>query len=133
MKNKRTLSLLLCAALVLGCFAQSVCAVDLSNLEPVESEINSTPALIRGVAARFAQMGCTVKGFDAYCESTVLPGSGLSRKLNLAGIKKNLYAVKCVLDAVKECKRTFREFKPDAVIGTGGYASYPVNNQVQSA
>ena len=52
--------------------------VDLSNLTPVESEINSTPALIRGVAARFTQLGCKVEGFDAYCESTVLPGSGLS-------------------------------------------------------
>ena len=52
--------------------------VELSCLTPVESEINSTPALIRGVAARFAQLGCQVRGFDAYCESTVLPGSGLS-------------------------------------------------------
>ena len=52
--------------------------VDLANLEPVETEINATPALIRGVAARFAQLGCKVAGFDAYCESTVLPGSGLS-------------------------------------------------------
>ena len=52
--------------------------VELDNLTPVESEINSTPALIRGVAARFVQLGCDVKGFDAYCESTVLPGSGLS-------------------------------------------------------
>ena len=52
--------------------------IDLNCLTPVESEINSTPALIRGVAARFAQMGCQVRGFDAYCESTVLPGSGLS-------------------------------------------------------
>ena len=52
--------------------------VDLDNLTPVESEINSTPALIRGVAARFTQLGCKVEGFDAYCESTVLPGSGLS-------------------------------------------------------
>ena len=55
-----------------------MCQVDLAELTPVESEINSTPALIRGVAARFAQMGCQVRGFDAYCESTVLPGSGLS-------------------------------------------------------
>ena len=52
--------------------------VNLNNLEPVASEINSTPALIRGVAARFVQLGCAVGGFDAYCESTVLPGSGLS-------------------------------------------------------
>ena len=55
-----------------------LCQVDLDNLEPVTAEINSTPALIRGVAARFAQLGCKVGGFDAYCESTVLPGSGLS-------------------------------------------------------
>ncbi len=67
-------------------------------------------------------------GYEVKC----LPGSGLSRKLNLAGIKKNIYAVKCVLDAVKECKRTFREFKPDVVIGTGGYASFPALYAAQS-
>ena len=67
-------------------------------------------------------------GFELKC----LPGSGLSRRLNFAGIKKNLYAVKCVLDAVKACKRTFREFKPDAVIGTGGYASFPALYAAQS-
>ena len=55
-----------------------LCVVDVTQLTPVESEINSTPALVRGVAARFAQLGCEVAGFDAYCESTVLPGSGLS-------------------------------------------------------
>ena len=55
-----------------------MCEIDVTELTPKEDEINSTPALIRGVAARFAQLGCEVKGFDAYCESTVLPGSGLS-------------------------------------------------------
>lgn len=54
-----------------------------------------------------------------------LPASGLSRKLNFSGIKQNIYAVKCVLNAMSECKRIFREFQPDAVIGTGGYASFP--------
>ena len=52
--------------------------VNLKELTPKDCEINSTPALIRGVAARFAELGCEVGGFDAYCESTVLPGSGLS-------------------------------------------------------
>ena len=52
--------------------------VSLKELEPKAEEINSTPALIRGVAARFQQLGCQVEGFDAYMESTVLPGSGLS-------------------------------------------------------
>ena len=55
-----------------------LCRVKVTELEPVAAEINTTPALIRGVAARFAELGCNVGGFDAYCESTVLPGSGLS-------------------------------------------------------
>ncbi len=55
-----------------------LCQVDLKNLEPQPEEINTTAALIRGVAAWFHQAGCQVEGFDAYCESTVLPGSGLS-------------------------------------------------------
>ncbi len=52
--------------------------VNVTELEPVDADINSTPALVRGIAARFTEMGCKVGGFDAYCESTVLPGSGLS-------------------------------------------------------
>ena len=55
-----------------------LCTVSLNTLVPQENEINTTPALVRGVCARFAELGCKVKGFDAYCESTVLPGSGLS-------------------------------------------------------
>ena len=61
-----------------------------------------------------------------------LPASGLSRKLNPKGIKQNIYAVKCVLDALKECKKIFKEFKPDVVIGTGGYASFPALYAAQS-
>ena len=52
--------------------------VDVKDLAPREEERNTTPALIRGVTACFVQLGCDVRGFDAYCESTVLPGSGLS-------------------------------------------------------
>ena len=55
-----------------------LCTVSLDSLVPQKEEINSTPALVRGVCARFAELGCRVAGFDAYCESTVLPGSGLS-------------------------------------------------------
>ena len=55
-----------------------LCIVELDALTPVEAEINTTAALIRGVAARFVQLGCPVGGFDAYVTSSVLPGSGLS-------------------------------------------------------
>ena len=54
-----------------------------------------------------------------------LPGSGLSRGKNLAAIKKNIKAVKCVFDAVGQCKKIIKDFKPDVIIGTGGYASFP--------
>ncbi|WP_418972607.1 galactokinase [Allofournierella sp.] len=52
--------------------------VELSCLEPVEGEANHSAALVRGVCARFAQLGCKVQGFDAYTVSNVLKGSGLS-------------------------------------------------------
>ena len=55
-----------------------LCTVSLNTLVPQKNEINTTPALVRGVCARFEELGCKVEGFDAYCESTVLPGSGLS-------------------------------------------------------
>ena len=58
-------------------------------------------------------------------ELITLPGSGLSRKLNVAGIKKNLHAVKCVVNAVSKCKKIIREFGADVIVGTGGYASFP--------
>ena len=54
------------------------CEVDITDLIPKAEEINTTMALIRGVVARFTQLGCKVEGFDAYVISTVLPGSGLS-------------------------------------------------------
>ena len=58
-------------------------------------------------------------------ELVTLPGSGLSRKLNLAGIKKNINAVKCVVSAVSKCKKLIRDFDADVIVGTGGYASFP--------
>ena len=58
-------------------------------------------------------------------ELVTLPGSGLSRKLNLTGIKNNINAIKCVLSAVGKCKKIIRDFDADVIVGTGGYASFP--------
>lgn len=55
-----------------------MCTISIDDLSIKESEVNSTAALIRGVAARFASMGCKVGGFNAAVTSSVLPGSGLS-------------------------------------------------------
>ena len=67
-------------------------------------------------------------GYEVMC----LPGSGFSRKLNFAGLKQNIHAVKCVLGAVSQCKKIIRDFQADAVIGTGGYASFPALYAAQS-
>ena len=54
--------------------------VELTDLAVREEERNTTTALIRGVAARFQQLGCRFDGagFDAYVVSDVPGGSGLS-------------------------------------------------------
>lgn len=52
--------------------------VELDTLDPKEEEKESTAALVRGMAAQAAERGYTVKGFDVYATSSVLPGSGLS-------------------------------------------------------
>lgn len=54
-----------------------------------------------------------------------IPALGLSRGKNLAAIKRNIRAVGCVLKAVPACKKIIKKFKPDVIIGTGGYASFP--------
>ena len=52
--------------------------VDLKFLEVDEKEKGTTTALIRGIAARFAELGYQTGGFSACMTSDVLPGSGLS-------------------------------------------------------
>ena len=52
--------------------------VDISSLEPVKEEENTTKAIIRGTLAAISSRGYEVKGFDAYVTSDVPGGSGLS-------------------------------------------------------
>ena len=47
---------------------------------------------------------------------------GLQRKLTL----KNLKAAYLAVSSVGKAKKILREFRPDVVIGTGGYVSWPV-------
>jgi galactokinase len=69
--------------------------IDLSSLKPVEAEHFSTQALIRGVADGFQRHGFTFGGFDAYVNSRVPVGSGLSSSAGfevlVGGIFNHLY------------------------------------------
>ncbi len=57
--------------------------VNLDQLDRLPSEVGTTSALIRGMAARFNQMGFHIGGFNASVTSDVLPGSGLSSSASI--------------------------------------------------
>lgn len=69
--------------------------VNTAELDVVEDERETSMALIRGVAARFAQLGRKVGGFNAIVTSSVFKGSGLSSsaafEVLIADILSGLY------------------------------------------
>ena len=52
--------------------------VDCNELEPCDKEYGKSQAIVRGIVARFKELGYNVGGFDATTSSQVLSGSGLS-------------------------------------------------------
>ena len=54
-----------------------------------------------------------------------LPASSFSRKLTPKGIAHNVGGVFKILSALNQSRKIIREFKPDVIVGTGGYASFP--------
>jgi UDP-N-acetylglucosamine--N-acetylmuramyl-(pentapeptide) pyrophosphoryl-undecaprenol N-acetylglucosamine transferase len=52
--------------------------------------------------------------------------SSFQRKLNAEGIRHNLHTLRVLLRSGREARAILRDFKPDLVVGTGGYASYPM-------
>ncbi|GIV26379.1 MAG: UDP-N-acetylglucosamine--N-acetylmuramyl-(pentapeptide) pyrophosphoryl-undecaprenol N-acetylglucosamine transferase [Bacteroidia bacterium] len=57
--------------------------------------------------------GFHIKGIDII---------GLQRKLTL----KNIFIPYYLFKSIQQVKKIFQEFRPDVVIGTGGYVSFPV-------
>lgn len=55
-------------------------------------------------------------------ELKTINAHGLSKKINIENIKNIYHTIK----SVKEAKKIIKEFKPDIVIGTGGYICGPV-------
>ena len=55
-----------------------------------------------------------------------LPVSGLQRKLTPANVLNNLKLPFRILESLRRAGRVIDEFKPDIVIGVGGYASAPL-------
>ena len=52
--------------------------------------------------------------------------SGFRRSLKWKSILFNIKAAKTVLTSPRQAKQILKDFRPDLVVGTGGYASYPM-------
>ena len=97
--------------------------------------INPAIAVANILKERHPDSNILFIGASGHMEEKLVPGagyrlktfptSGMSRKLNLKGIKSNIKAVSNVIGAVNGCRKIIKEFKPDVIIGTGGYASFP--------
>jgi len=65
-------------------------------------------------------------------EKDIVPKQGIPFKqieiygFNRKKITKNFKTIKCLYNSYKECKKIIKEFKPDIVIGVGGYVTAPV-------
>ena len=65
-------------------------------------------------------------------EKDIVPKHGIPFKsiemygFNRKKIFKNFKTLSCLLKGVKECKKIIKDFKPDIVIGVGGYITVPV-------
>ena len=55
-----------------------------------------------------------------------LPIVGMQRQLSLKNIWNDLQVPFRVLESVRQARKVVREFKPDVVVGVGGYASAPL-------
>lgn len=65
--------------------------VDLKFLKADEKEKGTTTALIRGIAARFMELGYQSGGFSACMTSDVLPGSGLSSSASVEVLISSIF------------------------------------------
>ncbi len=75
-------------------------------------------------------------GAEGKMETELVPREGykmealkitnISRGHSIEALRHNLNTLKNVALSTHEAKRIVREFKPDVVIGTGGYVCYPV-------
>ena len=96
------------------------------------------PAL--AIAGRLQEMlgGCEILfiGAKGMMETELIPREGyeireieitnISRAHSLEGLAHNIHTIKNVAVSTERAKKILREFRPDAVIGTGGYVCFPV-------
>ena len=77
--------------------------------------------LFIGAAGHMEEQLVPKAGFELVC----LNMAGMIRGKSLRAITKNVKTVVDTAKAVSQCKKIIRKFKPDVIMGTGGYACFP--------
>lgn len=93
-------------------------------------------AVARRLAEIEPELDLLYVGTKRGLESTIVPEEGIpfraieiegfKRKLDFEGIKYNAKSIGLFLKSIREARKIIREFKPDVVVGTGGYVSAPI-------
>ena len=71
-------------------------------------------------------------GTTSRMESEIVPKLGIKYEgieiygLSKTNILRDIKNIGCIINSYKKCKKIMKEFKPDFVLGFGGYVTYPV-------
>lgn len=103
--------------------------------------VNPGLAIAKYVQSRRPDAEIRFAGTEKGIESRLVPREGyqlytidirgLKRSMSPSAIAYNLSTVHKSLTATGKAKKILKEFQPDAVIGCGGYASFPMVNAAQ--
>ena len=98
--------------------------------------INPAIAVAKLLRERKPQCGILFVGADDGMEKDLVPREGFrletltisnfQRKLTPSGILHNLKTARNLYGALRKADRIIRDFHPDVIVGTGGYASFPM-------
>ena len=98
--------------------------------------INPALAVARVLLERRPDSEILFVGAEDGMEATLVPREGFRletlqissymRSLKPSAIRHNVRAALSIRRALKKADRIIRDFQPDVILGTGGYASYPV-------
>ena len=99
--------------------------VDLKDLKPVKSEKYTSAALVRGICARFKELGHEIGGFDACIDGGVPKGSGLSSSASfevlIGAILSELFNI------FYNCAWTFPAFTDAEAVAVKGFVDAGIN------
>ena len=101
--------------------------------------INPALAVADLIRSRKPEANILFVGAEGEMETKLVPREGYrletlkvscyDRKLTPKGIWHNLVTLKNLRAAARKADRIIRDFRPDVIVGTGGYASFPMLRQ----